>query len=348
MINHPFIRIVRYLLFPLSIVYAAVLQLRNWFFDCGCFESTSFEIPVIAVGNLSIGGTGKTPQIEYLIRHLHTSYKIAVLSRGYKRQSKGFILANSESTVAELGDEPFQYHKKFSNVYVAVDADRTHGIKELLSVCPDITLILLDDAFQHRKVKASFYILLTAFDNLYTSDCVLPVGNLRESKRGAYRADTIVITKCPEEISISKKEALYKQIKPLDHQQLFYTSIVYDTYIYSSSDKIALADLKEYKVLLITGIADPNPLLTFLKTQAIDYQHLQYPDHYDFKRRDLQKIQATFSDIVSSNKIMLTTEKDGVRLQDRLETLYTLGIQTSFHEGSDKIFRTLLQSKVKK
>jgi tetraacyldisaccharide 4'-kinase len=189
------------LLFPFSILYGWITSIRNFLFDKGIFKSYSFDIPIIAVGNLSVGGTGKTPQIEYLIRLLSPNYKIAILSRGYKRKSKGFVLADPTSNAEILGDEPFQIYQKFPNTIVAVDADRKNGIENLLVLNEKPDVILLDDAFQHRKVKAGFYILLTGYDDLFYSDFILPAGNLRESRSGAKRANVIIITKCPKDIS---------------------------------------------------------------------------------------------------------------------------------------------------
>ena len=192
--------VLRKILFPFALLYGIITSIRNFLFDNGILKSYSFDIPIIAVGNLSLGGTGKTPQIEYLIRLLSPKYKVATLSRGYKRKSKGFILADATSNAEILGDEPFQFFSKFPTIQVAVDADRKNGIEQLLSqnIKPDI--ILLDDAFQHRKVKAGFYILLTSFDELFINDSIFPVGNLRESKLQAKRANMIIVTKCPETI----------------------------------------------------------------------------------------------------------------------------------------------------
>jgi tetraacyldisaccharide 4'-kinase len=191
----------RKILFPFAVLYGFITSIRNFLFDYRILKSYSFPIPVIAVGNLSVGGTGKTPQIEYLIRLLSNKYKIATLSRGYKRKSEGFILANATSNAEILGDEPFQFYKKFPNIQVAVDANRKNGIEQLLSQSNKPDVILLDDAFQHRKVKAGFYILLTAYNDLFINDFMLPTGNLRESRSGAKRADMIIVTKCPRDIS---------------------------------------------------------------------------------------------------------------------------------------------------
>ena len=211
--------LLRKLLFPFAILYGVITSIRNFLFDISVLKSYSFNLPIIAVGNLSVGGTGKTPQIEYLIRLLSEKYKIATLSRGYKRQSEGFILAQANSNARLLGDEPFQFFEKFPSIQVAVDADRKNGIEQLLSLPEKPEVILLDDAFQHRKVKAGFYILLTSYGDLYSDDCMLPTGNLRETRSGAKRADLIVVTKCPFDLSLDKQNDIRKRLKLSVNQQ---------------------------------------------------------------------------------------------------------------------------------
>jgi len=330
-----FVKTLRYILFPVSIVYGCVVQLRNLLFDYGWLKSTSFDIPIIAVGNLSVGGTGKTPQIEYLIRLLENDYKIAVLSRGYKRESKGFVLANSKTTVEELGDEPFQFYTKFPNAIIAVDADRTNGIKQLLKRHPEIDMVLMDDAYQHRKVKASFYTLLTSYEKIFSVDFMLPTGDLREPRVGVKRADVIVVTKCPENLTRLEQEILIKKMGSLK-QKVFFTSISYDASVFSLKETKKLTELKKYKVLLITGIAKPKPLLDFCEAQNVDFKHLEYSDHYNFKEEDIESIKDEFSKIDYDNKLILTTEKDFVRLQNKLDALFSLGIKTSFLKDASK------------
>ncbi|HSN48353.1 MAG TPA: tetraacyldisaccharide 4'-kinase [Flavobacterium sp.] len=214
--------LLRKILFPFAILYGFITGIRNFLYDKGILKSYSFDVPVIAVGNLSVGGTGKTPQIEYLIRLLSPKYKVATLSRGYKRQSKGFVLADSTSNAEILGDEPFQFYKKFNKIQVAVDADRKHGIDQLLSQTNKPEVILLDDAFQHRKVKAGFYILLTSYGDLYSDDFMLPTGNLRESNSGAQRADMIVVTKCPATLSLDEQNEIKAKLKLEPNKELYY------------------------------------------------------------------------------------------------------------------------------
>ncbi len=234
----------RKFLFPFALLYGCITALRNRFFDWGFLTSTSFSIPVIVVGNLSVGGTGKTPQVEYLVRMLASSFKLATLSRGYKRQSKGFVLAGDQDNALTLGDEPFQYHQKFPNIMVAVDADRTNGILQLLSQKEKPNLVVLDDAYQHRKVNAGFYILLSTYGDLYADDWMLPVGNLREWRSGAKRAKIIIVTKCPKDISEEEKQKIERKLNLEADQQLFFSFISYDTSVFSKTKSYTVQELK--------------------------------------------------------------------------------------------------------
>lgn len=313
---------IRKLLFPLAVLYGSITSIRNLLFDVGILKSYSFDIPVIAVGNLSVGGTGKTPQIEYLIRLLSDKYKIATLSRGYKRKSKGFILADSLSNATILGDEPFQFYKKFPNIQVAVDTDRKNGITQLLLQHKKPDIILLDDAFQHRKVKAGFYILLTAYSDLFCDDFILPTGNLRESRSGKSRANIIVVTKCPATISKAEQEQIKLRIGK--DFEIFFSFIAYDESIYSKNGSITISEIKQPK-LLLAGIAKPDSFFAYLQSE--NDEKLVYPDHHDFSEKDIEEIKSK-----SKNRIIITTEKDYVRLQDKLvmDSLYYLPIKSSF------------------
>ena len=326
-------KFLRFLLFPFAVIYDVVTTIRNLFFDVGIFKQTPFKIPVIVVGNLSVGGTGKTPQIEYLIRLLHNQFKVAVLSRGYKRKTTGFVLLNDAHIALDVGDEPLQYFKKFKkfkkfkNIDVAVDANRVEGIQKLMKdKSPE--LILLDDAYQHRKVKGSFYILLTKFDDLFTDDFLLPTGSLRESRSGAKRANVIVVTKCPADLTHQQQETIKRKLEKYQ-KKVFFTTISYGA-ILSSKDTISTDELKEYTILLITGIANPNPLLAFLADKKIDFKHLKFADHHNFSSTETENIQQEFGAITSTKKIMLTTEKDFVRLEKSIENLFYIPIETSF------------------
>jgi tetraacyldisaccharide 4'-kinase len=317
--------LLRKILFPFSILYGFITSIRNFLFDKGILKSTSFDLPVIAVGNLSVGGTGKTPQIEYLIRLLSDQYKVATLSRGYKRKSEGFVLADENSNAEILGDEPFQFYQKFPNVQVAVDANRTNGITQLLSQKTKPEIILLDDAYQHRKVKAGFYILLTAFDDLYADDFMLPAGNLRESRSGARRANIVVVTKCPKNLSDEKQEEIRLKLKLNISQQIYFTFIDYDDAIYNKQERIAVKEIKSESKVLLAGIAKPRPFFDFLKNE--NDECLTFPDHHHFSEKDLNQIQNQ-----AQGKKIITTEKDYVRLKDArmISKLYYLPIKSTF------------------
>ncbi|WP_299227171.1 tetraacyldisaccharide 4'-kinase [uncultured Psychroserpens sp.] len=303
-------KLLRKILFPIVPIYYIVTWLRNKLYDLGWKSSYTYELPIICVGNLSVGGTGKTPTIEYLIRLLKDNYKVATLSRGYKRESSGFIIANEAASAKTIGDEPFQFYKKFENVVISVDANRRHGITKLIAKeQPDV--ILLDDAYQHRKVKAGYSILLTAYNNLYCDDIVLPTGNLREPKSGAKRADAIIVTKCPLSITSSEKELILKKIKALPRQHVYFSSIKYAKYIYNEGEAFLLNSLKEKQVTLVTGIANPTPLLDYLKSNALEFEHLNFKDHHVFSLSEIKALK--------QKAFILTTEKDYMRLYPYFE-----------------------------
>lgn len=307
----------RKLFFPIAIIYWCITFLRNVLYDSGFFTSHSFSIPIIAVGNLSVGGTGKTPHIEYLISLLATK-KIAVLSRGYKRKSKGFIIADDKATVTTIGDEPFQFYTKFSKeATIAVCADRKEGIINLQKYKqPEV--ILLDDAFQHRKVTAGKYILLTEYANLFTSDFILPFGNLREPSLGKKRADIVLVTKCPPQLSTIEKEKIKQQLQV--NVPVFFSSIVYATKLYAENNSIKVTDCIENK-LIVAGIARPKPFIKFVKNNNDDV--LLFPDHHNFSGNDIKKILTK-----ANGKKIVTTEKDYMRLKGKIpsEQLYYLPI----------------------
>jgi len=332
-------KLVRFLLFPFSILYDLITTIRNILFDVNFLKSTSFKTPIIVVGNLSVGGTGKTPQIEYLIRLLKDTCNVSVLSRGYRRKTKGFLLVNKTHTAKDVGDEPLQYFKKFTNINVAVDEKRVEGIANLM-VQKSPEVVLLDDAYQHRKVKGSFYILLTKYDDLFTDDFILPTGNLRESRRGAKRTNIILVTKCPANIDNKEKEFIKSKLQKFN-KTVFFTTIVYADKI-AGSQNISIKELKEFEVLLITGIANPTPLLEFLSTQNIKFTHLKYVDHHQFSSKEIEDIQQKFNTIHADNKLILTTEKDYTRLFNKLKELSFLEIETVFIEDKIK-FDTIIK-----
>ncbi|EAR12349.1 tetraacyldisaccharide 4'-kinase [Polaribacter irgensii 23-P] len=327
-------KVFRFLLFPLAILYDFVTRVRNLFFDTGVFKRTAFDIPILIVGNLSLGGTGKTPQIEYLVRMLQEKYAVSILSRGYKRNTKGFILVNEGHSAQDVGDEPLQYYKKFKKIHVAVDANRVAGITKLMhSVKPEV--LLLDDAFQHRKVQGSCVILLTKWDALFVDDYLVPSGNLRESQYGANRADIIVVTKCPKDLSLRQQEVIRLKLSSFQ-KRIFFTSISYASAILGSK-AMSTSALKDFNVLLITGIANPIPLSAYLESLAVKFDHLKYGDHHHFSEKDIRSIQTKFN-AMEAPKMILTTEKDYVRLVDVLAEISYLPIETSFLNKEGQAF----------
>ncbi len=300
------VKLLRKILFPIVPIYYLVTWLRNKLFDLNIKKSVSYDFPIICVGNLSTGGTGKTPMIEYLIRLLKDDYKVAALSRGYKRKSEGFQLGDEKSNADILGDEPFQFYTKFKNeAIIAVDVDRNNGIKNLLVSNSSPNVILLDDAFQHRKVKAGFNIMLTTYSNLYTLDIVLPTGDLREPRSGAKRADIIIITKCPFDISDNERNKIIAEMKPETNQNIFFSDIQYSVEVENETKSLKLESLPTFT--LITGIADPIPLRNFLESKSLNFEHLIYKDHYNFSEEDIK--------IFENKELLITTEKDFMRLK---------------------------------
>ena len=332
----------RKILFPFSILYGGITFLRNKLFDAGVLKATSFDFPTIVVGNLSVGGTGKTPQIEYLIRLLKDSFHTAVLSRGYKRTTEGFILADRSVDAEMIGDEPYQYFRKFQDITVAVDASRVHGIEQIKQQKPETEIVLLDDAFQHRELAAGFYVLLTSYDSLYSEDCMLPAGNLREYRGGAKRAKAIIVTKCPENLSLEAQQKIEKNLKIEENQELFFTKITYDSTLISEDRNWQLTDVLDYEIVLVTGIAKPKPLISFLENKGIKLQVLEYPDHHNFSEQDIAKIKGKYDGIRSEKKIILTTEKDYVRIFVKIKGVFYIPIKTTFFSREDKFNKLIL------
>lgn len=325
----------RKILFPVAFVYWIVTWMRNYFYDKQIFKSKSFDLPIIAVGNLSVGGTGKTPQIEYLIRLLQDNFKVATLSRGYKRETNGFVLANNSTTVKQIGDEPFQFFTKFPKIKVAVDANRVNGINQLLKLENKPEIILLDDAFQHRKVKAGFYILLTTYSELFCDDFILPFGNLREPSSGKKRANMIIVTKCPSDIS---ELAMSEVKKKLDVDvPVFFSKIVYDELVYSEVKPIKTAEIKLTEKTIITGIAKPFPFISHLKKE--NDLVLEFSDHHNFTKKEIDNIKE-----LAKNKTIITTEKDFMRLKGSLskEQLFYLPIKSAFLKEADVLDKIIL------
>lgn len=298
---------------PFSLVYGMIIRLRNWLFDTNVFKSAAFNFPIICVGNIAVGGTGKTPLVEYLVRNLSTEFEVATLSRGYKRKTVGYGLATANTTALEIGDEPMQFHMKFPNLTVAVGEERLEAIPQLLHDRPGTEIIILDDAFQHRSVRAGLNILLTEIGNLYTRDLLLPAGDLRDSRKSARRADIIIVTKCSPHLTIEKKDQLLAELNPAPSQSVFFTTVVHGKpYHLFSKELYTFAPGLE--LLLVCGVANPKPLQKFLIPLVQSYDMLKYPDHHIFDTDDLEDIKKQFDKISTRNKIILTTEKDSVRL----------------------------------
>jgi tetraacyldisaccharide 4'-kinase len=295
-------------------------------YDKKILRSATFDFPLICVGNLSVGGTGKTPMVEYLVSILQDKYKTATLSRGYKRKTKGFLIADEKSQAADIGDEPMQIHTKFPEITVAVAEERVIGIPQLLLAKPETGVIILDDAFQHRAVAAGLNILLTDYNNPYSSDLLLPAGNLRDLKQSSERADIIIVTKCKSNLTESEKRSFISELKPGANQQIFFTTIGYKSPygLFSSGDKYDL--MRKADVLLVCGIANPKPILEELNSKAHSVRLLSFKDHHIYDSGDITKIKDEFSKMDSLNRIVITTEKDATRLSKFAKELKDLPV----------------------
>ena len=313
MFSNWFLKSFRILLLPFSVLFGIVVIVRNWLYDKNILKSASFGLPLVCVGNLSVGGTGKSPMVEYLVMHLKHRFRVATLSRGYKRKTRGYALANDRTTALDIGDEPMLFHKKFPDVPVAVGEERIVAIPQLLHDRPNTEAIILDDAFQHRQVKAGFNVLLTEYSNLFTRDFFLPTGDLRDQPSSYKRADAIVVTKCKPDLSAKEKESLLGEIRPLAHQKVFFTAISYGLPYHITHYTLQPLD-PATEVLLVTGIANPRPLKQFLENQVEAYHMMHYNDHHIFSVDDWRDILKRFEKIDAEKKILLTTEKDAMRL----------------------------------
>ncbi len=301
-------KILRWLFFPISLLYGLIMLIRNWAFDIGLLSQYRSKLKVIAIGNLSTGGTGKTPFTEYLLNQMKSD-KIAVLSRGYGRSTSGYILAKASDSAETIGDEPYQMFRKFQpDVVFAVAEKRVEGLKELENIEPELETVILDDAFQHRYAQRDVNILLTSYDDLFVNDLMLPTGNLREPKIGARRADRVVVTKCPPNLSESEKKIIAKRIsRYVSLENVFFSSIKYGEAVAFKESGLSLGDQATY---LLTGIANPEPLIQQLNSRSL-IDHFKYPDHYAFTEKDLDQLVVKVSE---KKAPILTTEKDMVRL----------------------------------
>jgi len=346
-------------LYPFSLLYGLATSIRNWLFENEIFPSVRFNIPIISVGNLAVGGTGKTPHTEFILSVLQNKWKTAVLSRGYKRKTKGFQVANENSNSLILGDEPFQIHQKFPNVTVSVDEKRVHGVKKLQSLFPDLQLVVLDDAFQHRHIHPGLSILLTDYANIYTRDLLLPAGYLREWHRGSKRANIIIVTKCPSDISPIDMRVIEMELKPENNQLLFFSTFVYDelkpVFSEAISEEITLAELRQQNagVLLVAGIVAPEPIVEYLKDFSSNIETLFFGDHHAFQPKDFNQITSKFDAISDTEKILLVTEKDAARLQsnpnfpEKLKSkTYALPIRVKILHNQESLFIQKIKSYV--
>lgn len=308
------------LLYPVSLIYAMVVAIRNRFYDWKVFKSTSFtgEVKTICVGNLCAGGSGKTPHVDYIIQLLKKDYHVATISRGYKRKTSGYILADAAASAESIGDEPMIFHTKHKDILVSVDSNRVRGIQNLLKEENKPDVVILDDAFQHRAVKAGLNILLTDYSDLYIHDTFLPSGYLRESKSNSIRADIIIVTKTPDNATNVDLKSIIKDIKPFPYQNLFFSYLKYgNLYHLYDPEKEQLKpamDLFKYNVVLFSGIANPKPLNTYIKEYANDVEIKEFPDHHYYSEDDIDGIISSFTAIPGENKLIITTEKDAVKL----------------------------------
>lgn len=348
--------LLKLILFPFACLYGLVTGIRNKFFDWGLLRSKSYDIPVISVGNLSAGGTGKTPHIEYLIRLLKNHYQIAVISRGYGRKTKGFILATIDHSHLDIGDEPMQYVRKFPDVTIAVDEKRNRGISRILDLKPGTQVILLDDAFQHRYVKPGKSILLTDYHYPYTNDYLLPTGLLREKAKGAKRADFIIITKSPRILSPIIRRQLSKSIKPRSYQRMFFSYVSYDEPVPLKYSGVSGPASQKYSyIIMVAGVANSYPLQEYLKNLCNELTVIDFKDHHLYTDRDLEKILKEYQSIISKDKVIFTTEKDAARLDTEefagvLSTMpvFYIPIRVSFHDCDESRLDKLILDYVQK
>ncbi len=346
------------LLQPLAWLYGCGVCLRNWLFNNGVLKEKEFNLPVISVGNLAVGGTGKTPHTEYILRLLKDDHNVAMLSRGYGRKTKGFLIAGSNSTARDIGDEPLQMHHKFQDVTIAVDASRAEGIGRLLALQSEsrIDLVVLDDAFQHRYVKPGLSLLLTDYNRLYTEDRLMPAGRLREPIEGAERADLIIVTKCPDDLSPIDFRMVEKELNPKPYQKLFFTSLRYGTpYALFHDEKQEVADWIRADIMVLTGIAHPSHLINYVRSRAHSVHPITFPDHHDFTEKDIEHINDTFLALPTATRMVITTEKDAARLASLptlspslRATLYVQPIEVYFLNNQAPEFNKIITNYVHK
>ena len=325
------------LFWKLSIQFSFVTTIRNFLYNVGVIKSHQFNIPIISIGNLVLGGSGKTPTTEYLIRLLSNKYKVAVLSRGYGRKSKGFIIADSNSDPSLIGDEPMQYYRKFNNIIVCVDSNRVRAINKLINSNLNPELILLDDAYQHRKVRPKLSILLSEYSKLYSQDYVFPLGNLRESRGSANRADIIIVTKCDKNLNKNDKINITNKLNLNKEQRIYFSYIEYSNMVYSKEEKKLLDEFKNKNFTLVTGIADSTHIVSYLKNNGYNFNHISFNDHHNYLQSDIMAL--------NTNELIITTEKDYVKLCNRIQSkLFYLPIEfvvDHMQEFNDEILNSI-------
>ena len=339
------------LLFPISLLYGVGINIRNFLYQTKMIKSVRFDIPTISVGNLSVGGAGKTPHVEYLIELLQPYINVATLSRGYKRETRGFLAVEAQNSALQVGDEPLQYKRKYPNIFVTVSESRAFAIPKIVQQKPDSQIVILDDAFQHRAVTPGLNILLTEYSSPYPKDFLLPFGRLREWRSGASRADVIIVTKCPPECSLAKKNAMLDLLKPLPHQKVFFTYYDYPRapyYIFGNQTAILNDKLD---ILLVCAIARTDYLVTSLNERVNSVRVMEFADHHFFSNADIGQVKRVFDTIEGDNKIIITTEKDAVRLQLHADfmikeqmPIFALPAKVSFHFDEGKNFDDLIKN----
>ncbi len=327
----------RYLLFPFSLIYAIITHLRNLAFDYGIFKSKSHNIPIVCIGNLSVGGSGKTPHIQYLINLLKENYKVAILSRGYGRNSSNLQYVEINSPTNQVGDEPLLIKRNHPDCLVVVEKNRNKGVKKILEDFPETELILLDDGFQHRWIKAGFNIIITPYDSPYYQDCLIPIGNLRESKKEANRAQVIIISKTPEKSNPNERKEVVRKLNLFDSQTAYFSHVKYSKWKCINTDNEIQYD-KTYNITLITGIANAEPLVSHLQKIGHSIHHLKYPDHHKYTTKDINDILAKHNADRSTKKLILTTEKDATKLREfkkefRTNNIYIVPIKVAIEKN---------------
>lgn len=340
--------LIKTLLFPFALLYGLGVGLVDWFYAIGLLKGIAFNIPVVSIGNLSVGGTGKTPHIEWLIRYFRNYMQVGVISRGYGRKTKGYLEVSVDLVARQTGDEPLQFKRKYPDTAVAVCESRTFAIPQLLLGHPELKLILLDDAYQHRSVTPGINILLTQYKNPYTDDFLLPIGRLREWKKGYKRADIIVVTKCPRELTVEVKKTWEKKLKLLSHQQLFFSYYRYGQPYYFFDGTVRLNISERPSLLLVCAIARTDYLLEHLNQISKEVEVMEFEDHHFFSKYEVSRMATFFRNMESNNKAIITTEKDAMRLEQHADFLrenklpiFILPAMVEFHfgEGEELINR---------